>query len=381
MCSKKISYAAGDDLLLYATPKEALEDPRRKQGANNNSHNYRASRSGDGSNGNSFNRHRNTRSYDHYDNERVSSPSMRKTSSPVVIPGNFESQQAYQNQLRRTEATQHQQRQQQQQNAASYAHGGGQIKSSSVINGRPVPPQSSAPQMLGANSPPIRATIPRQDSATRLQGYSHQQQYSQQSQKSPHMVPRPRNPQGVSSDERDIAIATQLFQAHDVRRKGRLTTEELQNLLQNDDNSRFCISSIDSLINLFGAARFGTINLNEFISLYKRVKMWRKVYVDNDINGSHTLSLNEFHNSLLELGYVIPVEVTEKLFDQYAEFNAHLNLNAKELKFDRFVESLVWLLQLTKNFRKYDLEQEGIATIQYKDFIEITLLLGRLLPR
>ena len=109
--------------------------------------------------------------------------------------------------------------------------------------------------------------------------------------------------------------------------------------------------------------------------------MWRKVYVDNDINGSHTLSLNEFHNSLLELGYVIPVEVTEKLFDQYAEFNAHLNLNAKELKFDRFVESLVWLLQLTKNFRKYDLEQEGIATIQYKDFIEITLLLGRLLPR
>ena len=90
MCSKKISYAAGDDLLLYATPKEALEDPRRKQGANNNSHNYRASRSGDGSNGNSFNRHRNTRSYDHYDNERVSSPSMRKTSSPVVIPGNFE---------------------------------------------------------------------------------------------------------------------------------------------------------------------------------------------------------------------------------------------------------------------------------------------------
>ena len=75
------------------------------------------------------------------------------------------------------------------------------------------------------------------------------------------------------------------------------------------------------------------------------------------------------------------MEVTEKLFDQYAEFNAHLNLNAKELKFDRFVESLVWLLQLTKNFRKYDLEQEGIATIQYKDFIEITLLLGRLLPR
>lgn len=180
-------------------------------------------------------------------------------------------------------------------------------------------------------------------------------------------------------DSKDVRIATQLFANHDIKKKGRLTAEELQNLLQNDDNTHFCISAVDALINLFGASRFGTINQTEFVSLYKRVKNWRKIYVDNDINGSFTISVSEFHNSLQELGYLVPFEISEKLFDQYAEF-MNQNVNGKELKFDKFVEALVWLMRLTKTFRRYDLNQEGIATIHYKDFIDQTLYLGRFLP-
>lgn len=184
------------------------------------------------------------------------------------------------------------------------------------------------------------------------------------------------NPQ---QDAHDVQIATQLFHNHDIRNNGRLTAEELQNLLQNDDNTHFCISSVDALINLFGASRFGTVNLNEFISLYKRVKKWRKVYVDNDINRSFTISVSEFHNCLQELGYLVPFNVSEKLFDQYSEF-IDPNKNGKELKFDKFVETLVWLMRLTKVFRKYDDNQEGVATIHYKDFIDVALYLGRFLP-
>lgn len=183
----------------------------------------------------------------------------------------------------------------------------------------------------------------------------------------------------MMEENKNIQIATQLFYNHDVRQKGRLTAEELQNLLQNDDSSHFCISAVDALINLFGATRFGTINQTEFVSLYKRVKYWRKVYVDNDINGSYTISVMEYHNSLQELGYLIPFEVSEHLFDQYAEFIS-TTVNGKELKFDKFVESLVWLMRLTKSFRKYDMNQEGIATIHYKDFIDVLLYLGRFLP-
>ncbi|SJM83662.1 related to Peflin [Zygosaccharomyces bailii] len=188
-----------------------------------------------------------------------------------------------------------------------------------------------------------------------------------------------RNSYDMKEESKNIQIATQLFYNHDVKNKGRLTAEELQKLLQNDDCTHFCISAIDSLINLFGATRFGTINQSEFVSLYKRVKYWRKVYVDNDINGSYTISVSEYHNSLQELGYLIPFEVSERIFDQYAEFINH-NFNGKELKFDKFVESLVWLMRLTKCFRKFDENQEGTATIHYKDFIDATLYLGRFLP-
>lgn len=89
--------------------------------------------------------------------------------------------------------------------------------------------------------------------------------------------------------------------------------------------------------------------------------------------------MSEFHNSLQELGYLIPFEVSEKTFDQYAEF-INRSGTVKELKFDKFVEALVWLMRLTKLFRKFDSNQEGTATIQYKDFIDATLYLGRFLP-
>lgn len=202
-----------------------------------------------------------------------------------------------------------------------------------------------------------------------------------------HPLPQKLNSQSQTSiinedsqqDRQDVQIATQLFHNHDVKQMGRLTAEELQNLLQNDDNTHFCMSSVDSLINLFGAARFGTVNLNEFISLYKRIKVWRKIFVDNDINCSFTLSVSEFHNSLQELGYLVPFDISEKLFDQYSEFIDY-SRNGKELKFDKFVETLVWMMRLTKVFRKFDNTQEGIATIHYKDFIEVSLYLGRFLP-
>lgn len=87
----------------------------------------------------------------------------------------------------------------------------------------------------------------------------------------------------------------------------------------------------------------------------------------------------EYHKAVQSLGYLIPFEVSEKLFECYAEFFDQ-PMVSKEMKFDRFVETLVWLMRLTKVFRNYDTKQEGTATIEYKDFIDITLYLGKFLP-
>ncbi|QID85126.1 peflin or Penta-EF hand domain-containing protein 1 [Saccharomyces pastorianus] len=329
MCAKKLKYAAGDDFVRYATPKEAMEETRRE-----------------------------------FDKERQRQQQMKAAPPPPPPPSNTRIHSApipLQNQyLKNRVESGHQ----------SY----GSPQNYSLRHTKvPIDPRYNNTVQKPASRP-----IPPQPKHYNSAASSSLRIASPASVHNP-QVPASTAPFDSKEDLRDMQVAVQLFHNHDIKGKNRLTAEELQNLLQNDDNSHFCISSVDALINLFGASRFGTVNQAEFISLYKRVKSWRKIYVDNDINGSLTISVSEFHNSLQELGYLIPFEVSEKTFDQYAEF-INRSGTGKELKFDKFVEALVWLMRLTKLFRKFDTNQEGIATIQYKDFIDSTLYLGRFLP-
>lgn len=379
MCARKLKYAAGDDLLLYATPKEAMQNDRRLE------------------------------------EENEKKAQLRRSSGARIHSEPFSNKEQMRKQQLQQKQLQHMQQQQMQPNVhvprTEYIHGSSQPvndKHAKIGNVRsraiPQPVSSSNPQIQErrqmyssgngssstnrvVSSPPIMDPPSSASRRAQVQVWHTPPRIANESpvvvQNA--MISRTKqhardSPKSVSEeDTKDARIAIQLFHNHDVRAKSRLTAEELQNLLQNDDNTHFCISSVDALINLFGASRFGTVNESEFISLYKRVKKWRKVYVDNDINGSYTITMSEFHNSLQELGYTVPVEVSEKLFDQFAEFINPVN-NAKELKFDKFVESLVWLMRLTKIFRKFDTNQEGIAKIYYKDFIDVTLYLGRFLP-
>ncbi|EDO15560.1 hypothetical protein Kpol_1042p21 [Vanderwaltozyma polyspora DSM 70294] len=321
MFPKKLHYAAGDDLQLYATPEEAMREGRRRA------------------------EEEKMRRQQKYElSSKTAKVDTRVHSAPTDMGMNGRS------------------------NMPQYQHGG-------VPTNTGAPIDSNRMNQVPLKNARIPPPPPRNSSGNRI--VSTPPNFSQ-----PQMGNNSRVKQGSpvsNGDERDVQVAMRLFQNHDVKNRGRLTAEELQNLLQNDDTTHFCISSIDALINMFGASRFGTVNQKEFVSLYKRVKIWRKIYVDNDINGSFTLTVTEFHNTLQELGYLVPFEVSEKLFDQYAEF-INQNHNEKELKFDRFVESLVWLMRLTNMFRKFDGKQEGIATIHYKDFIETVLYLGRFLP-
>lgn len=345
MCARKLKYAAGDDLMLYATPKESLEASKK----------------------------------DLEEKERWK----RATEEKERLKKLAEEQEWIRRNQRVQQFPVSQNRYQDDRIRHGASHGNRIVSAPPAMipqystgspNGYNARPHSSgiiSPMHKKTRPPPIPTRSDGGPQSITTGNRSHST--------SPVKLASPPLSK-ESATQRDINIAKQLFHNHDIKRKGRLTAEELQNLLRNDDNSRFCISSIDSIIDFFGQARFGTINENEFISLYQKIKYWRKIYVDNDINHSLTIDSNEYHNCLQELKYLIPLENSEKLFDQYAEFNINSNLNSKELKFDKFVESLIWLMKLTKMFRKFDSNHEGIANISYKDFIDTTMYLGRFLP-
>ncbi|CAL9732145.1 peflin [Monosporozyma unispora] len=355
MCARKLKYAAGDDLMLYATPKESLEASKK---------------------------------------ELEEKERWKRVCEEQERLMKLSQEQEW---LRRNQRGQRfsppptSQQQQQQQNGQAdrirYGNGHGnrivsappamvpQHVNNVNVNGYNTRSHTSGGTISPTHKKNRPPPIPVRSDGTPI--IPNNRSHSSSPVK---LVPNSSSSFKDTSAQRDINIAKQLFHNHDIKRKDRLTAEELQNLLQNDDNSRFCISSIDSIIDFFGQTRFGTINENEFISLYQKIKHWRKIYVDNDINHSFTININEYHNCLQELKYLIPLEISEKLFDQYAEFNINSNLNSKELKFDKFVESLIWLMKLTKMFRKFDSNHKGIANISYKDFIDTTMYLGRFLP-
>ena len=369
MCAKKLNYAAGDDLYLYATPKESLEASRKeseeekrwKRVVEEQERLKKLAEEQDRVRRNQFNSYQD--------------PNVRYNGNRIVpVPASV-----VQQQLNNNNKFNYNNNASNNNNNRNY-NGVGRIE-----NNQPIPPGGTifSPRHKKTRPPPIPV---QKDNRSSFSSSPQRNVYNNsvtitnndKSSRSHSSSPSPKE----SSTERDIKIAKQLFLNHDIKRKGRLTAEELRNLLQNDDNSKFCISSIDSIIEFFGQSRFGTINETEFISLYQKIKYWRKIYVDNDINHSLSINVTEYYNCLQELKYLIPFEVSEKLFNQYAEFNINkTNLNSKELKFDKFVESLIWLMKLTKTFRKYDINHDGMANIAYKDFIEATIYLGRFLSR
>lgn len=361
MCAKKLKYAAGDDLMLFATPKESMEASKKeleekerwKRVVEENERlkrlaeeqQWMAGRGSVNGYGNAPNINGNrivSAPPGMIANGRNSRPTTPSTTGFNVDPNSRTSSNS---------------------NRSSYGGYGQPVK------GPGSSPTRVSPTQKRHRPPPI---LQRQDGIPLGKATSPPAPNLHRN----HQGQRPNN-----DPQKDINVAIQLFHNHDVKRRSRLTGEELQNLLQNDDNTRFCMSSIDSIIDFFGLSRFGTVNQNEFISLYQKIKHWRKVYVDNDIDHSYSVNSNEYHNCLQELKYIIPVEVSKRLFDQFAEFNVNTNVNNKELKFDRFVESLLWIMKLTKMFRKFDANQQGIANISYKDFIETTLYLGRFLSQ
>lgn len=367
MCARKLKYAAGDDLRLYATPKESLEASRKETEEEERwkqviEEQERLKKLTEGQN---WIRRNQCISYQ---DSSVRYNGNRIVSAPVsMLP----------EQLNHNH------------NSNGYNTSGNFNSVENMENNHSIPPtgQVLAPRQHKIRPPPIPirrsngstfSASPQHAAFNNNAGVRSGVNGDKSRSSSPKKLVSPNAKD--SSTERDIKIAKQLFHNHDIKRKGRLTAEGLQNLLQNDDSSRFCISSIESIIEYFGQSRFGTINETEFISLYQKIKYWRKIYVDNDINHSLSINVTEYYNCLQELKYLIPFEISEKLFNQYAEFNINkTNLNSKELKFDKFVESLIWLMKLTKMFRKYDVKHDGVANIAYKDFIETTLYLGRFL--
>ena len=104
------------------------------------------------------------------------------------------------------------------------------------------------------------------------------------------------------------------------------------------------------------------IDFSNFKVIYKHVLKWKQVFQAQDENQSATVEFNEFSKALSQLGFELPSDLSEFVFNKYS--------TASQMKFDAFIESVLVIIALTKVFEKYDCQKRGVAEIPYFEFMK-----------
>lgn len=169
-----------------------------------------------------------------------------------------------------------------------------------------------------------------------------------------------------------------VFEKVDTNRSGRISAKELSLALLNFDHTRFQDSTIFLMIKLFstaGAAGSGaltSLNFDQFVSLWKYLSAYKKLFLAADTNKSGDISFGELQQIIEQIGYKLNIDLVLHLFQKFSHKDPDTSYDGAtvgKLKFDAFIELLVYLRKLTDVFKKYDKDLSGVATINFLDFL------------
>ncbi|EGW32870.1 uncharacterized protein SPAPADRAFT_136602 [Spathaspora passalidarum NRRL Y-27907] len=170
-----------------------------------------------------------------------------------------------------------------------------------------------------------------------------------------------------------------VFEKVDTNRSGRITQTELSYALLNFDRTKFQDSTLRLMMNLFGGVKGEYTNtsltFDQFVSLWKYLSAYKKLFVQADADQSGDISFGEFQKILEQIGYKLDIDLVLHLFSRYCTNTGRSSGGSGEgrgigrLKFDSFIELLVYLRKLTDVFKKYDKDLSGTATIGFSDFL------------
>ncbi|CCH45508.1 Calpain-3 [Wickerhamomyces ciferrii] len=228
-------------------------------------------------------------------------------------------------------------------------------------------PHSNQPSYV--DEPPARQQQPPQQqqySGYAPSAYEHLQQRNSSQPQVPSPKPLPQQVPAVDPAQILERQLRDLFDRVDKSRDGRLREDELATALINNDGTQFNPSTVKLMVRLFDKDGSGTIEFKEFFHLWNYILHWRKTFQRFDIDGNQRISFGEYQSALESFGYRLPTDIVLFIFQRFGEFN---NSKPMSLKFDMFVESLVWLLRCTNVFKKFDTQGNGIATISFQDFV------------
>jgi Ca2+-binding EF-hand superfamily protein len=157
----------------------------------------------------------------------------------------------------------------------------------------------------------------------------------------------------------------QWFAAVDADRSGRITATELQAALMSSNGRSFSDSCCRLMIGMFDGGS-GSIDCQAFGHLYNYVNQWLNAFKSYDRNQSGYIDTNEFMQALGTMGYRFSFQFVDVLAHKFGEKGAGLPV-------DGFITACILIQKFTEGFRQKDMQQQGVITISYEDFLSMVL--------
>lgn len=240
-------------------------------------------------------------------------------------------------------------------------------------------PNVSTPVQASAAAPPVHQQVPQYGS----QSHPHKRPPpSTSTSSSPHHRSKENldpvsTPSSKSSSKQKLENELRsVFEKVDSNRSGRISARELSMALLNFDHTRFQDSTILLMVKLFSTSgspstSLKSLNFDQFVSLWKYLSAYKKLFIAADTNRSGDISFGEFQKIIEQIGYKLNIDLVLHLFQKFSnkDLDNYDSGVVGKLKFDAFIELLVYLRKLTDIFKKYDKDLSGVATINFSDFL------------
>ncbi|KAK6186530.1 hypothetical protein SNE40_008552 [Patella caerulea] len=156
-----------------------------------------------------------------------------------------------------------------------------------------------------------------------------------------------------------------IFQRIDKDRSGSISAVELGQALSNGTWTPFNPETVRLMIGMFDRDNSGTINFQEFSSLWKYVTDWQGCFRGYDRDNSGSIDKNELKTALTSFGYRLSdrfYDILVKKFDR---------LGRGTVAFDDFIQCCIVLQTLSQSFQAYDTDRDGWIQIGYEQFLTL----------
>ncbi|XP_070533117.1 programmed cell death protein 6-like isoform X2 [Ptychodera flava] len=160
----------------------------------------------------------------------------------------------------------------------------------------------------------------------------------------------------------------QWFCSVDSDKSGKITSQELQQALTNNDWSHFNPETCRLMIGMFDKDQSGKIDIHEFSALWHYIQQWRQVYQQFDRDNSGRIDSNELHSAFNQMGFRLSPQFAQLVVTKYDR------QGRRQLKFDEFIQCSVLLKSLTETFKQKDTNMSGSISVSYEEFMSMVLL-------